>query len=98
MESRKYYVYILSSLSGVLYVGITGDLERRVQEHKEASVDGFTKKYCYHQLVYYEEFQYIDRALEREKQLKNWNRGKKLKLIESLNPKWEDWGAEITGQ
>lgn len=98
MESRRYYVYIMSSLSGILYVGVTGDLERRAREHKNGGLEGFTKKYRCHRLVYYEEFRYVDRALEREKQLKNWSRGKKVRLIEALNPKWEDYGAGISGQ
>lgn len=93
-----YYVYIMSSLSGVLYIGVTNDLERRIIEHKEGTLYGFTKKYRCHNLVYYEEFQYVDRALEREKQLKKWSRGKKMELIGILNPKWEDLGAGVSGQ
>jgi putative endonuclease len=88
----------MSSLSGILYIGVTGDLERRVREHREGALDSFTKKYRCHNLVYYEEFQYVDAALAREKQLKNWNRQKKMKLILMLNPKWEDLGAFIDGQ
>jgi putative endonuclease len=91
----KYYVYIMASLSGVLYVGVTGNLERRVQEHKAGALEGFTEKYRCHQLVYYEEFRYVDKAIEREKQLKAWSRGKKMKLIQTLNPRWEDLGASI---
>ena len=88
----------MASLSGVLYIGVTNDIERRVREHKEGTFEGFTKKYRCHQLVYYEEFQYVDKVLEREKQLKKWSRTKKLRLIETLNPKWEDLGAGVNGQ
>ncbi len=86
----QFFVYILSSFSGVLYIGVTNNLERRILEHKEGLIKGFTKKYRCDSLVYYEDFTYIDKAIEREKQLKNWSRKKKLVLIESLNPKWRD--------
>jgi putative endonuclease len=97
MDSKKYCVYIMSSLSGVLYIGMTGHLEHRIREHKEGVIEGFTKKYKCRRLVYYEIFQYVNDALEREKQLKRWSRGKKLRLIMTLNPKWEDLGAGIEG-
>lgn len=98
METRRFHVYIMSSLSGILYIGVTGNLERRVLEHKEGMLDGFTKKYRCQLLVYYEEFQYVDKAIEREKQLKGWSRRKKIILIETVNPKWEDLGAGINCQ
>lgn len=98
MESRKYYVYIMSSVSGVLYIGVTNDLERRVIQHKDGAIDGFTKKYRCRNLVYYEEFQYVDKALDREKQLKRWSRKKKIAHIESVNPCWEDFGASLNGK
>ena len=93
---KTYYVYILSSLSGVLYVGVTNDLKRRVFEHKEQAVDGFTKKYKCNRLVYFEETNEILTAIEREKQLKNWRREKKEILIDRINPARKDlvegWG------
>lgn len=98
MDSRKYHIYIMSSLSGILYIGVTGHLEHRIREHTFGLLEGFTKKYRCHDLVYVEEFQYVNMALAREKQLKNWNRQKKVKLILSLNPKWEDLGANICSQ
>ena len=87
---KTYYVYILSSLRGTLYIGVTNDLERRVYEHKHKSIEGFTKKYNVHRLVYYEETDSIESAINREKQLKGLLRKKKIALIESANPKWED--------
>lgn len=98
MDERKYCVYIMSSLSGVLYIGVTNDLERRVREHKGGALEGFTKTYRCHHLVYYEEFRFVDKALEREKQLKRWSRSKKIELIERVNPKWVDFGSGIEGK
>lgn len=74
----------------MLYIGVTNDLERRVYEHKSKLREGFTKKYNLHHLVYYEETDDVGRALEREKQLKGWERKKKVALIESANPGWRD--------
>jgi putative endonuclease len=91
MEERQYYVYILTNKSNkVLYVGVTNNLERRIFEHKNKLVEGFTKKYNLNKLVYYEATNEIDRALEREKQLKNWHRDWKINLINSSNPAWKD--------
>jgi putative endonuclease len=73
-----------------LYTGVTNDLQRRVNEHKQKHIEGFTKRYCMDRLVYFETFGEILDALTREKQLKNWARAKKEKLIESKNPRWED--------
>ena len=88
---KDYYVYILSNKSNsVLYVGVTNDLARRVYEHKNGFVDGFTKKYNVHKLVYYETTTDIDVAIEREKELKGWVRSRKMALIETMNPKWEE--------
>ncbi len=87
----SYCVYILTSQrNGTLYVGVTNNLPRRVYEHKKGLVDGFTKRYEIHQLVYYEVFDNPESAIQREKQLKHWNRMWKLKLIESTNPEWKD--------
>ena len=90
-----YYVYILTNdTNKVLYIGVTNDLKRRIKEHKYELVEGFTKKYHLHKLVYVEEFHEIKNAIEREKQLKNWVRVKKDKLIEEKNPNWDDWSDE----
>jgi len=92
---RNYYVYIMSSNTGVLYVGVTNNLCRRNIEHKQKLNDGFTKRYNIYKLVYYEHYQYILNAIECEKQLKNWSRQKKIKLIRSFNPGWIDLGQEL---
>ena len=89
---RDYFVYIMSSQSGVLYVGVTNDLGRRVSEHKAGEVPGFTSKYRVKQLVYYERFTDPKQAIAREKVIKSWRRSKKTALIESLNPHWVDLG------
>ena len=90
---KQYYVYNLSSFSRTLYIGMTNDLERRVSEHKQKLVPGFTKRYNIDRLVHVEKFGEVLDALAREKQLKNWARAKKEQLIESTNPNWEDLGA-----
>lgn len=91
-----YYVYILSnSTNAVIYVGVTNNLSRRIQEHKSEQIEGFTKKYHIHKLVYFEEYSEINDAIKREKQLKGWIRSKKNLLIETKNPKWEDWGENL---
>ena len=88
---KTYYVYILASKrNGTLYIGITNDLIRRIYEHKNNLIGGFTKKYNVHMLVHYEETNCIESALQREKHLKRWNRKWKLELIEKENPEWED--------
>ena len=88
---KQYYVYIITNKSNrVLYTGVTNDLLRRVYEHKEKLVDGFTKKYRTTKLVYYEIFEDIEYAIQREKQLKGYLRQKKVQLIESFNKKWQD--------
>ena len=89
---RNFYVYILGSRSGVLYIGITSDLERRRYEHQHGIVEGFTKQYGVKRLLYYEQFSDPVTAIAREKQLKRWNRSKKLALIRSLNPMFKDLG------
>jgi len=87
----KYFVYILASKkNGVLYIGITNNLVRRVFEHINALIGGFTKTYKTKFLVYYEMFQDIDKAIEREKVVKTWNRDWKIRLIEKYNPEWKD--------
>ena len=84
---NQYYIYILANeKNGTLYIGVTSNLIKRVYEHKKNLVDGFTKKYNIHKLAYYEITNDIESAIEREKQLKKWNRKWKLKLIEKSNP------------
>ena len=92
---NKYYVYILTSkTNSVMYVGVTNDLNRRLYEHKNGLVDGFTKKYNIHKLVYCEETQCVEEAIAREKQIKGWKREKKNQLVESVNPNWIDLSDE----
>ena len=96
MEARQYYVYILTNKTNrVLYIGVTNNLERRIFEHKNKLVEGFTKKYNLSKLIYYEATNDIDSALEREKQLKNWHRDWKLNLINSFNPDWRDLSKDF---
>ena len=88
---KSYYVYILSSKrNGTLYTGITSDLIKRTYEHKNELVEGFTKKYNVHNLVWYEIHESPESAITREKQIKNWNRQWKINLIEKENPEWHD--------
>ncbi len=89
--SRNYYVYIMSSKSGVLYIGSTNDLERRVFEHKQGLVEGFTKKYKVTRLDYVEEFDRAADMVARERQLKGWTRSRKLALIHTQNPEMADY-------
>jgi putative endonuclease len=91
MELKNYYVYIMASKkNGTLYVGVTNDLARRVYEHKNGLVDGFSNRYGVKTLVYYETTDSIEAAIQREKQIKKWNRLWKLELIEGFNPDWRD--------
>ena len=87
---KQYYVYIMSNKSKTLYIGVTNNLERRVYEHKNKLLEGFTKKYNITQLVYYEVTESVEAAIKREKQLKNWKRAWKIELIESMNKDWKD--------
>ncbi len=96
MFDSQYYVYILSSQKyGTLYVGVTSNLLKRVYEHKEGIVAGFTKKYNVNQLVYYEIYHDINEAILREKQIKKWRRNWKANLIENANPNWIDLYLEL---
>jgi putative endonuclease len=98
MGARGYYVYILASrIGGTLYIGVTNDLVRRVGEHRLESAKGFTKKYGVHKLVYFEQFDDVENAISREKRLKKWNRVWKIRLIEELNPNWDDLYPGIAG-
>jgi putative endonuclease len=94
MRERNCSVYIAASKSRVLYIGMTNNLERRIFEHKNDLIDGFSKQYRCHRLVCYESFDDVRKAIDREKQLKRWNRAKKMRLIERGNPTWEDLAAE----
>ncbi len=94
MES--YYVYMLASKrNGTLYIGVTNDLIKRVHEHKQGLVEGFTKKYNVNRLVFFEETNDVESAIIREKQMKKWKRQWKIELIEKLNPEWKDLYSEI---
>jgi putative endonuclease len=87
---KTYYVYIMTNLSGTLYTDITDNLEQRISEHKQKLVPGFAKKYNTTKLVYYEEENDVNAALARKKQIKGWQRSKKVELIESVNPEWRE--------
>ena len=92
----EFFVYIMANYRrGTLYVGMTNDLVRRVYEHKNGLLDGFTKEYELKRLTYYETHQYVANAVQREKNLKLWKRGWKVCLIEELPPQWKDLGKTI---
>ncbi len=97
---KKYYVYIMNSPTGTLDTGMTSNLKRRVYEHKQKLREGFTKKYNVTRLAYYEETSDVQTALAREKEIKKWRRSKKIALIKTINPKWQDlsagWYDEVT--
>lgn len=97
MRDHQYFVYIMSSTSGTLYIGMTNSIYRRALQHKSEEIEGFTKKYRCTRLVHYESN--VHRAISREKELKGWTRAKKIGLIESRNPRWADlaehWGAQM---
>jgi len=90
---KQYYIYIMANRSRTLYTGVTNDLERRAYEHKKKLVPGFTAKYNIDRLVYFETAEDVHAAIFREKQIKGWRRGKKLALIESVNPGWNDFSS-----
>lgn len=95
---KSFYVYILASgRDGTLYIGVTNDLVRRVLEHKDGQIEGFTKKYKVNQLVYYEGTSDVYGALTREKQMKKWKRAWNIELIEEGNPHWRDLYDEVIG-
>ena len=96
MNHKTYYVYIMASRrNGTLYIGVTNDLIRRVYEHKNNGIEGFTEKYRVHKLVYWEQSDNIESALQREKQLKKWNRQWKIALIEKQNSNWQDMYEQL---
>jgi putative endonuclease len=98
-RERTYYVYILSSLSGTLYTGVTNSIFHRTLQHRNKETPGFTSKYDVNRLVYYETFSYVLNAIARKKRIKGWTRKRKIDLIESMNPEWKDlgkgWGEPI---
>ena len=96
LTMKQYYVYIMTNKSRTLYTGVTNNLERRVYEHKQKLIPGFTNKYNISRLVFFEATQDIRAAIEREKQIKGWLRSKKIALIESVNPQWEDLSSRFT--
>lgn len=99
MKEHVYYVYIVASNSRVIYIGFTSRIEIRIKQHRAGTYGGFTSKYKCHRLVWYERYQDVHRAIAREKELKGWVRKKKTRLIETINPTWEDlsleWGKPI---
>jgi putative endonuclease len=98
MAASSFYVYILASrIGGTLYIGVTNDLIRRVAEHRLKQARSFTKKYAVDRLVYFERFDDAENAIKREKRLKKYNRAWKIRLIEELNPNWDDLYASIAG-
>lgn len=98
MRASPYFVYILASrVGGTLYIGVTNDLVRPVQEHKQGEVEGFTKKYGVTRLIHFEAFDDAREAIAREKRLKKWNRAWKIQLIEEQNPNWDDLYPALTG-
>jgi len=95
---KQFYIYILASKkNGTLYIGVTGDLVKRIYAHKHGMIEGFTKQYHTKQLVYFEATDDIQNALHREKRLKKWNRKWKVDLIEKNNPTWNDLYFDLSG-
>jgi putative endonuclease len=94
-SARRYYIYLITNWNNkVMYVGVTNNLERRIYEHKNKMIKGFTEKYNVSKLVYFEETQDVIAAIEREKQIKKWRRQKKDQLVNSSNPTWKDLSLE----
>jgi putative endonuclease len=96
--NKRYYVYLLASRQyGTLYVGMTSDIVRRVWQHREGSVDGFTKRHDVKRLVWFEVHDDVMAAIAREKQIKKWNRSWKIELVQANNPHWQDLFEGFTG-
>jgi putative endonuclease len=99
VREHRYWAYIVASLSGTLYTGVTGDLFVRIMQHKAGEIEGFTRQYKCNRLVYYESYENVRVAIAREKQIKRWRRSKKIVLIEKVNPRWADlaehWGRKM---
>ena len=98
MKEHRYYVYIVGSRTGTLYIGMTNSLDRRILEHKSGELGGFSSKYHCERLLYYESFDDVHKAIGREKQLKGWRRAKKIALIESVNARWADLAEKFGAQ
>ena len=94
MKKHRYFLYIMSSKSRVLYTGMARDLVERAWQHKSGGEEGFTKRYRITRLVYFEVFRHVKNCIDREKQVKDWTRAKRVALIESVNPTWEDLAAD----
>jgi len=98
--AHTYSIYVLASRSRALYTGVTGDLQKRMVEHRQGLIPGFTTRYRVFRLVHFEHFADIRDAIAREKEIKGWLRAKKIELVESLNPQWTDlaryWGKPIS--
>jgi putative endonuclease len=97
LSQHAYWVYIMTNQSGTLYIGVTGNLPRRVYEHRHRLVPGFARRYKIDQLIYVESFSEVRGAIAQEKQIKAWRRSHKVALIESANPEWNDLGEEWFG-
>ena len=97
MEKQPAVYLLASRRNGTLYIGVTSNLVKRIWEHQNNVVEGFTKNYGVHTLVYYEQHVTMEAAIAREKQLKKWNRAWKLRLVEDRNPDWRDLWPEIVG-
>ena len=97
MREHSYFVYMLASQrNGTLYIGVTNDLVRRIGEHRAGLVPGFTRKYRVTMLIWYEQHQYVNDAILRERRLKRWHRSWKLELVEAMNPQWRDLYLDLT--
>ena len=99
MSDKLYYTYIVASRSHNFYVGVTGEIELRIEQHKQGRFEGHTKKYNCNRLVWFQRHIYVEDAIAREKQLKGWSRAKKIEMIERENPAWvdlsEEWGRPV---
>jgi len=93
---KLYYVYILASRSTNLYTGVTNNLVHRISQHRQGLVPGFTSRYRIHRLVHFESYRDVRAAIAREKQIKSWRRAKRVILIETRNPTWEDLAADLS--
>lgn len=92
---KSYFVYILASKTGTLYIGVTNNLERRISEHKNKLIPGFTSRYNITRLMYYEEFSRVEDAIAAEKKIKGWGRQKKMDLIKTINPTTKDLAEDF---
>lgn len=95
MSQYNYYIYLMASSSGTLYIGVTNNLNKRVLEHKRGLIEGFTKKYKCNKLVYFEHTTDVNSAIMREKEIKKWRREKKVNLIKKNNSGWRDISVDL---